>query len=70
MTAAADRQPTIAATGVPMCSLSACPQHDGKRCRETGNEPGDVCIPAVMAMHDEIVLRTAQRSLPMGGGDP
>lgn len=36
--------------GVPMCSHLACPQFDGKRCRETGNQPDAVCVPAVREM--------------------
>lgn len=32
---------------IPMCSHLVCPKFDGKRCIETGNEPADVCIPAV-----------------------
>ncbi len=32
---------------VPMCSYGQCPRYDGKRCIETGDEPDQVCIPAV-----------------------
>lgn len=40
--------------GVPMCT-TACPEHDGKRCRLLGLRPSDICEPAVRQMADELV---------------
>jgi hypothetical protein len=31
---------------IPWCDES-CPQHDGKRCREIGFRPGNICEPEV-----------------------
>ncbi len=50
----APRNPTDmggAFAGVPMCSRERCASYDGKRCGETGNEPGEVCVPEVRAQH-------------------
>ncbi|MGN6107819.1 MAG: hypothetical protein ACTHU0_22115 [Kofleriaceae bacterium] len=53
-----DRKPIDmggAFAGVPLCSLERCPSYDGKRCGETGNRPGDVCVPEVRAQRAEFV---------------
>lgn len=33
--------------GLPLCSMHDCPQFDGKRCLLTGEQPFDLCRPAL-----------------------
>jgi hypothetical protein len=44
------RLPILTANNVPLCSESACPSYDGKRCIETGFQPNNICEPAVADM--------------------
>lgn len=44
------RLPTIAATGVPMCSREACPLFVAGICSDLGYCPLNVCEPHVIAM--------------------
>jgi hypothetical protein len=72
-----DRKPIDhggAFAGVPLCSFERCPSYDGKRCRETGNEPDRICMPEVRAQRAEFVhlrsiMRVDRRRLA-GGVEP
>jgi hypothetical protein len=35
--------------GIPYCD-DTCPEHDGKRCRLLGLQPGNICEPAVVEL--------------------
>lgn len=49
-------RPIVRDDAVPTCDQDTpCPSYDGKRCRQTGFRPGDVCEPAVAEMIAKVV---------------
>lgn len=56
-----DFLPEISDNGVPYCSTGKCQQYDGKRCKETGIRPSNICEPAVSIMA-QIIEETAKNA--------
>lgn len=62
-----DVRPNIDSKGVPFCSLQKCPSYDGKRCRETGHRPYDICEPAVIDLSAKVIAAAKPRDFTVTG---